>query len=176
MRRPDLPSAAWPSRCDAPAPHEGVLPRRLAAWAVDVAVLTFLAWLLLGWSVLLGAFSFGLLSGLVTPWLLSLPILYGTLSIASPLSATPGQALMGLVVRSEGDGGHPTLGQAFTSTTLYALSWAVGGLALLAPLFSSRARTLHDLFSGTLVLRAAALRQRAPGEAWTMQGRRLADG
>jgi uncharacterized RDD family membrane protein YckC len=159
---------------ETPRPHEGVLPRRLAAWAVDAAIQTVLAWLLLGSSTLLGLFTFGLLWGLLLPWMMALPILYGTLAIASPLSATPGQALLGLVVRSELDGGHPTLGQAFASTSLFALSWASGGMVLLAALFSARGRTLHDLFSGTVVVRAEAVRQGAAD--WDAARAELADG
>jgi uncharacterized RDD family membrane protein YckC len=145
----------------APNPHdadpfEGVIGRRIAAWAVDATLLVLLSWLAWGGAALATMLTIGLAGGLLLlPWALILPILYGTLSIASPLSATPGQALAGLVVRSEGDGTAPSIGQAFTSTTLYALSWATGGVALLAPLFSARSRTLHDLFSGTLVLRRA---------------------
>lgn len=142
-------------------PFEGVIGRRIAAWAIDAALLMVLSWIVWGGAALLAVMTIGLAGGLLLlPWALILPILYGTLCLASPLSATPGQALMGLVVRSEVDGATPSLGQAFTSTTLYALSWAAGGVALLAPLFSARGRTLHDLFSGTLVLRRAGLGQR----------------
>jgi uncharacterized RDD family membrane protein YckC len=137
-------------------PFEGVIGRRIAAWAIDGVMLLLLSWAVWGGAALLTLLTIGLASGLMLlPWALIVPILYGTLSIGSPLSATPGQAALGLVVRSEADGATPSLGQAFTSTTLYALSWAAGGVALLAPLFSARSRTLHDLFSGTLVLRRA---------------------
>lgn len=143
---------------DRPPPFEGVIGRRVLAWLIDGAILVILSWLVWGGTGLLALFTLGLAGGLfLLPWGLVLPILYGTLSIGSPLSATPGQALMGLVVRSESDTGHPSFGQAFTSTTLLALSWAAGGVPLLAAFFSSRSRTLHDLFSDTLVVRAAAL-------------------
>jgi uncharacterized RDD family membrane protein YckC len=139
-------------------PFEGVIGRRIAAWAIDGVLLLLLSWMVWGGAALLTVLTIGLAGGLLLlPWALILPILYGTLSIGSPLSATPGQAVLGLVVRSEVDGAAPSLGQAFTSTTLYALSWAAGGVALLAPLFSARSRTLHDLFSGTLVLRRARM-------------------
>lgn len=137
-------------------PFEGVIGRRIAAWAIDIALLLILSFLVWGGAALLTLLTIGLAGGLMLlPWAMILPILYGTMSIGSPLSATPGQALMGLVVRSEVDCAAPSFGQAFTSTTLYALTWAAGGVALLAPLFSARSRTLHDLFSGTLVLRRA---------------------
>ncbi|NKE47275.1 RDD family protein [Roseomonas frigidaquae] len=141
-----------------PRAFDGVLRRRLAAWMIDAALVLMLSWVVWGGTALLAVFTVGLAGGLLLlPWALIVPILYGTLSIASPLSATPGQAVMGLAVRSDADATAPSLGQAFTSTTLYALSWAAGGLPLLAPLFSGRHRTLHDLFSGTLVVRSALL-------------------
>lgn len=141
-----------------PRAFDGVLRRRIVAWAIDAALVLMLSWVAWGGAALLAVFTIGLAGGLLLlPWAMILPILYGTLSISSPLSATPGQAVMGLAVRSDADGAAPTLGQAFTSTTLYALSWAAGGLPLLAPLFSGRSRTLHDLFSGTLVVRSAVL-------------------
>lgn len=148
-----------------PRPYEGVIGRRIGGWAIDATLLVLLSWMVWGGAALVTLLTLGLAGGLLLllPWGMALPILYGTLCIASPLSATPGQAMMGLVVRSETDGGHPTIGQAFTATTLHALSWAAGGLPLLAPLFSTRARTLHDLFSGTLVMRSAALPRAATG-------------
>ena len=159
------PSRANDASAPPPGPFEGVIGRRVLGWMVDAAILVILAWLIGGGAVVLTLLTMGLAGGLMLlPWGMALPILYATLSIASPLSATPGQALMGLVVRSEGDGGHPSFGQAFTAATLHALSWAAGGLPLLAPAFSSRSRTLHDLFSGTLVMRAAALPQARPAE------------
>ena len=156
------PSRA-PDASDPPPSHfEGIIGRRILGWLIDAAILVILAWIIGGGAVVLALLTMGLAGGLLLlPWGMALPILYATLSIASPLSATPGQALMGLVVRSEADGGHPTFGQAFTTATLHALSWAAGGLPLLAPIFSARSRTLHDLFSGTLVMRSAALPRRA---------------
>ncbi len=141
-----------------PDPFDGVQGRRITAWVIDATLLLVLSWLVWGGAALLAMLTLGFAGGLLLlPWALMLPILYGTLSIASPLSATPGQAVMGLAVRSEVDGAAPSLGQAFTATTLYALSWMAGGVPLLAALFSSRHRTLHDLFSDTLVVRSAYL-------------------
>jgi uncharacterized RDD family membrane protein YckC len=155
--------AATPPR---PAPADGatrgVLPRRLAAWCLDAAILGAIVWWLAG-------------AGLALPVLLLLPLAYGTLTIASPLSGTPGQVLCGLALRSEEDLGQPTPSQAFTATLLYLLCWASGGLAFLAALLSTRGRTAHDLFSGTVLLRAASPRQEAAAApAWPMGS--LADG
>jgi uncharacterized RDD family membrane protein YckC len=135
----------------------GLLPRRLAAWTLDAAILGVIGHSLAG-------------AGLAAPLLLPLPLAYGTLTIASPLSGTPGQVLCGLALRSDEDLGRPTPSQAFTATLIYLLSWASGGLAFLASLASSRRRTPHDLFSGTVMLRA----EEGPVRAWGMGT--LADG
>lgn len=154
----DTPRGDAPPLAHDPALYAGVLPRRLCAWALDAVVLGLLAvafWLV---ALALGMLTLGLATPLLAPLGAALPLLYGTIAISSSLSATPGQAMMGLVVRSEPGLDHPNLAQAFTSTALYLLSWMAGGLPLLAALFSGRRRTLHDLFSGTLVVRASVLR------------------
>jgi uncharacterized RDD family membrane protein YckC len=143
-----------------PALYVGVLPRRILGWAADLLLIGLLG--LVFWALVatIGLLTLGLGWMLLAPLGPALPLAYGTLSIASPLSATPGQALAGLVVRTEAGLGQPGLARAFTATALYGLSLMAFGLPLLAALFSARGRTLHDLLSGTLVVRAAALRTR----------------
>jgi uncharacterized RDD family membrane protein YckC len=143
-----------------PALYEGVLPRRILGWAVDMLLLGLVAAVF--WTVvaMIGLLTLGLGWTLLAPLGSVLPLAYHTLWIASSLSATPGQALAGLVVRAEAGLGQPGLGRAFTSAAFYWLSMMAFGLPLLAALFSARRRTLHDLFSGTLVVRSAALRTR----------------
>ncbi len=86
----------------------GVLTRRLLAWCVDVFLL----------AIVLAAFwTSGLVFGIMTlgfglPLLGLMPLVplaYHCLFMASGLSATPGQALMGLRVRRNDDMGRPKL-------------------------------------------------------------------
>jgi uncharacterized RDD family membrane protein YckC len=146
---------------------EGVLGRRVFAWLIDVLLIGLLLGVL--WFVLL---LFGLLTlGLGLPLLGVLPLVpccYHWLFVAGPASATPGQQALGLVVRRDDDLGRPTPVQAFVFTLVFYLTLAATGLLLLFALFTMRHRTLHDLASGLVVVRARALTG-GPG-SWNMPG------
>ncbi len=146
---------------------EGVLSRRVFAWLIDVLLvgLTLVAL----WFVLL---LFGLLTlGLGLPLLGVLPFVpfcYHFFLVAGSASATPGQQALGLVVRRNDDLGRPTTMQVLVFTLVFFLTLATTGLLLLIALFTERKRTLHDLASGLVVVRARAL-TRGFG-SWNMQG------
>jgi uncharacterized RDD family membrane protein YckC len=134
----------------------GVLSRRCFAWLVDlvlIAVLTWVVWwmlLLFGLATL--GFGFGALS--IVPLV---PFLYNFLSLIGRNAATPGQKVMGLVVRRNADLGPPDALQALIFVVLYYLTLATSGLLLLVALFTDRHRTLHDIFSGLVVVRVDAM-------------------
>ena len=115
---------------------------------------------------------FGVLTlGLGLPLLGVLPFVpfcYHLLFVAGPASATPGQQALGLVVRRNDDLGRPTPLQALIYTLLFYLTLATTGLLLLVALFTIRHRTLHDLASGLVVVRARALTGGLG--SWNMQG------
>jgi len=135
---------------------DGVRTRRCLGWVLDVALVT-IATVSVWWVLaLLGVITFGL------SWpLLSLvpliPFAYHTLFLTGSMSATPGQAAFGLIVRREADLGTPTFVQALISTLVFYLTLATSGLLLLVALVTDRKRTLHDLASGLVVVRAGAL-------------------
>lgn len=143
----------------------GVLSRRVAAWIVDAALIAMLVGA--AWS---GGLVFGLLTlGLALPLLgglPALPILYTWLFVASPLSATPGQALFGLSVRRDADLGRPTLGQALFYALGYYLTLCLGAIWLGVALLTVRRRALHDIVAGLVVVRARALTP--PAGSWNM--------
>jgi len=152
----DIRDIAWsgdpPEPFAAPGYYRGILARRVFAYWVDlfcIALLVALAWLVL-W--LLAIASLGLLSPLLL--LLGLiPVLYHTLSIGGPHSATPGMRLTGVEVRSW-TGERPSYLQAFVQTILfYVTVYPTWSLVLLVALFNERRRTLHDILAGTLVIR-----------------------
>lgn len=109
----------------------GVLSRRFAAWWVDMVLIGVL---------MAGAYTMTAAFGLVTlglgwyllPWVPVVPFLYHWISLASPMSATPGQAMLGLTL-------------------------AVFCPALLIVLFTVRKRSLHDMVSGLVLVRRRAL-------------------
>ena len=146
---------------------EGVLTRRVFAWLLDVLLIGLIFVAL--WFVLM---LFGLLTlGLGLPLLGVLPFIpfcYHMLFLAGPASATPGQQALGLIVRRNDDFGRPTPVQAVVSTLLFYATLATTGLLLLVALFTVRRRSLHDLLSGLVVVRARAL-TRGLG-SWNMQG------
>jgi uncharacterized RDD family membrane protein YckC len=146
---------------------EGVLARRVFAWLIDVLLIGLIVAAL--WLVLL---LFGVLTlGLGLPLLGALPFVpfcYHLLFVAAPASATPGQQALGLVVRRNDDLGRPTPVQALIYTLLFYLTLATTGLLLLFALFTIRHRTLHDLASGLVVVRARALTGGLG--SWNMQG------
>ena len=164
---------AWnASSYDLAAMHEGlltdgVLTRRVLAWFVDLAMIGVIVAVM--WAVL---FTFGIMTlGLGMPLLGLLPFgpfLYHFGFLAGPMSATPGQALFGLIVRRNDDLGPPTALQAVVSTLGYYLTLATSGLLLLVALVTVRRRTMHDLISGLVVVRSRALT--LPHDSWHMPG------
>jgi uncharacterized RDD family membrane protein YckC len=146
---------------------EGVMIRRVFAWLIDIVllglILTALWFVLLLFGVLTLGLGFALLGAL--PFV---PFCYHWLFVASPASATPGQQALGLVVRRNDDLGRPPLLQAFVYTLVFYLTLATTGLLLLFALFTVRHRTLHDLASGLVVVRARALTGGLG--SWNMQG------
>lgn len=148
----------------------GVLTRRCLAWVLDIVVLVILITLL--WMVLFlfGFLTFGLSWGAmaVLPFV---PFLYHFLSLLSAASATPGQRFAGITVRRDADLGPPDGFQALVSVVIYMLTLATSGLLLLIALFTRRHRTLHDLVSGLVVVRAEAMRTlTSPAGRWNMGG------
>lgn len=146
---------------------DGVLMRRSIAWFIDMGLILTIVVLL--W---LALFMFGFVTlGLGMPllgFLPTIPFFYNFGFLASGMSATPGQALMGLVVRRNDDLGPPTMAQALISTVIYYVTLATSGLLLLVALVTIRKRTFHDLLSGLVVIRSRALT--APPAFWNMTG------
>lgn len=134
----------------------GTILRRIIAFALDGLIVVIGVKLL---SVVL--FLFGIVTlGLGMPLLgvlPAVPLLYNWLSLLSPLSATPGQAIMGLIVRRNTDLGAPGAVAALVWVVGFYLSLALWGLPLLLALFTVGRRTAHDLVAGLVVVRAQAL-------------------
>jgi uncharacterized RDD family membrane protein YckC len=139
----------------------GVVIRRVFAWFIDLLLLALI--MLALWLALM---MFGLLTlGLGFPLLGVLPFVpfcYHILFLAGPTSATPGQRMLGLLVRRNDDFGRPTVLQAVISTLVFYLTLATSGLLLLVVLITFRSRTLHDLASGLVVVRIEAIQPLTP--------------
>jgi uncharacterized RDD family membrane protein YckC len=145
----------------------GVMTRRISAWLLDVLlvglVLVALCFVLLLFGILTLGLGMPLLG--VLPFV---PFCYHLFFVASTACATPGQQALGLAVRRNDDLGPPSFAQAFVYTLVFYLTLATTGLLLLIALFTIRHRTLHDLASGLVVVRARALT--GGFGSWNMQG------
>jgi uncharacterized RDD family membrane protein YckC len=152
----EIQDHAWtgdpPDPFAAPEYYRGVLVRRVFAYCVDlfcIGLLMLFAWLVLAFLTLA---SFGLLSPLLL-MLGVIPVLYHTLSIGGPHSATPGMRLTSIEVRSW-TGERPSYLQAFVQTILfYVTVYPTWSLILLVALLNRRRRTVHDILAGTVVIR-----------------------
>jgi uncharacterized RDD family membrane protein YckC len=146
---------------------DGVTGRRVVAWLVDAIVVGLVLLVLNVGLWLVGFLTFGLgwflLGGL---WVI--PLAYVFIFVTSPGQATPGQALMGLVVVRDEDLGRPTPAQALVYAVAYAVTMWAGAFWLIAAFFTRRARCLHDIVAGLAVLRADAVSLSVPG--WSMAG------
>ncbi len=145
----------------------GVMSRRCVAWVIDLVLIAVLIWVLWWILVMFGLLTFGL--GFAAMSILPLvPFCYHFFSLLSMASATPGQRMMGLIVRRNDDLGPPTGLQALLTVLLFYLTMATSGLLLVVALFTVRHRTLHDVVSGLVVVRVRALT--AGGGGWNMYG------
>ena len=151
----------------------GVLTRRVFAFLLDLLLIGVIVAGL--WA---GLFLFGLLTlGLGFPLLGLLPAvppLYHFLFLASPLSATPGQSLLGLVVRRNDDLGRPDMLEALVSVVGFYVTLALGAVWLVVALLTTRRRTLHDMVAGLVVVRTDSLAAMTspltpPGGPWNMR-------
>lgn len=148
---------------------EGVLPRRILAWLIDAVLIALLVFGLWWLFLMIGLLTLGLGFGLkaLLPFV---PFLYNVLSLLSGPSATPGQQICGLTMRRDADLGPPTPLQALISVVVYYVTLATSGLLLLVALVTARRRTLHDLLSGLVVVRVAAMEALTrPGQVWNMR-------
>src|SRR5215475_15634118 len=145
--------ANLPDPAALPEAYEGVLWRRTLAYFVDlccIAVLAILVWILFA---VLWVLSFGLLGPVL--WFLFglIPLAYHTLLLSGPWSATIGMRLFDVELRSI-TGERPGFLQALAQTALFYLTIGLTcSLILLVVFLNRHRRTLHDLLTGTLVVR-----------------------
>jgi uncharacterized RDD family membrane protein YckC len=78
--------------------------------------------------------------------------LYHTCSVALA-GRTPGMRISALQAVDAHKASVPTTGQCARRALVYMLSLATGGLGILYSLFDAEGRTLHDILSGTVVVR-----------------------
>ncbi len=136
-----------------PGRLDGVIWRRVFAYAFDAAIIGTLVGA--GFVALLPlvVVSFGLLWGVAMFALSLIPATYHTLLIGGSRSATWGQRLFDLQV-CRLDGGRPDYVQALILTVLFYVSVALTAFLILAVIPFTRYRQgVHDLLANVIVLR-----------------------
>jgi uncharacterized RDD family membrane protein YckC len=134
---------------------KGVIWRRVFAYGVDIVLIGLLTGLVFLALSPLVVISFGLLWGPATLVLAAVPVAYHTLLIGGRKSATWGQRMFDLEVRSL-EGGRPSYLQALILTVLFYVSVGLTSFLILAvALFTRYRQGVHDLLANVIILRRA---------------------
>ena len=157
MNETDTARSTLPDPQTAPELFEGVLTRRVVAFFIDLMVM----------SVMILAFAFaGLIAGFVTfglGWLAlvfvvpATIVLYYGATLGSPKRATLGMRMMDIVLtpaRSKPLDGWMAIIHA---GVFWLTTWISWPLSLLFALFTPRRQMIHDLVTGTLMLRRSPM-------------------
>ncbi|HLL27383.1 MAG TPA: RDD family protein [Xanthobacteraceae bacterium] len=152
-----------------PECFEGVLPRRVVAFFIDVALIVGPIILLALFIFIFGLVTFGLgwfLFWTLSPVFVIWAILYVGLTLAAPQSATLGMRVMELELRTWYGGRMYFLLGAVHAIFFWVSVSALSPFVLLVGLVNRQHRLLHDFLTGTVMInnasRAAALRR--PGK------------
>lgn len=152
QNQPTLPDPAT-----APELFEGLLTRRVLAFFIDLVVM----------GAMILAFAFvGLIAGFLTfglAWLALVFVIPATIllyygaTLGSPKRATIGMQMMDIVLT-------PTRGQPldgwmaiFHAAVFWLTTWISWPLSLLFALFTPRRQMIHDLVTGTLMVRRSPM-------------------
>jgi uncharacterized RDD family membrane protein YckC len=149
-----------------PELFDGVLPRRLLAFAIDIGVILVPVALAFVVIILFGLVTFGLgwaLLGVLYPGTVIWALAYYGLTLGGPASATIGMRVLEIEMRTwYGAPCYFVLG-AVHAVAFYVSMSVLTPLVLLVCFFNTRHRLLHDMVLGTVVInnpgRAAALRR-----------------
>lgn len=160
--RTGFPFGVRPNAYDPAAEPElfqGVLARRMLAFAIDVVVIAIpllMAWIFI---FVFGLITFGL--GWFLFWILSpvsviWALIYYGMTLGSPASATLGMRAMGLQMRTwYGSPAYFVLGAVHAVVFWISVS-ILTPLILLLGLFNARRRLLHDFVVGAVIINSSS--------------------
>jgi uncharacterized RDD family membrane protein YckC len=157
MEQTDVTRPRLPDPTSSPELFEGLLTRRTFAFVIDLIAIGFL---LLGFSllgVIAGFFTFGLAwLGLLIVVPASV-VFYYSVTLGSSARATLGMRAMDLVLTPAR--GQPLDGwmALFHAGLFWITAWISLPLSLLFVLFTPRRQMLHDLITGTLMVRRSPM-------------------
>ena len=157
MNAPQTAAVTLPDPQTAPELFEGLLTRRVLAFFIDLVVMgaMILAFALVG--LIAGFVTFGLgWLALVFVVPATIVLYYGA-TLGSPRRATLGMQAMDIVLT-------PTRGQPLDgwmamihAGVFWLTTWISWPLSLLFALFTPRRQMIHDLVTGTLMLRRSPM-------------------
>ena len=143
-----------PARLDDLRVYQGVLSRRIMAFIIDYMLVALIVIPVAVIVFLLGIVTLGLGWALFSILIPGVALIYVWKTLGGPAQATLGMRAMS--IRLERIDGVPVDGLVAVVHTV--LFWAgnvlLTPLILLAPMFLSRKRTVHDLLLGTVVIRS----------------------
>ena len=153
-----------------PELFEGVLPRRVVAFAIDYIILAIPVVLVAMFIFIFGIVTLGLgwaLYLLLSPGAVIWALVYFGMTLGGPRSATIGMRVMDLEMRTwYGTPAYFVLGAVHAIAFWFTVSFFTP-FVLLVAFFNPRRRLLHDILLGTVVInnsvRAAALRSTMTG-------------
>ncbi len=157
MEQTDVTRPRLPDPTRSPELFEGLLTRRTFAFVIDLIAIgfLFLGFSLLG--VIAGFFTFGLAwLGLLIVVPASV-VFYYSVTLGSSARATLGMRAMDLVLTPAR--GQPLDGwmALFHAGLFWITAWISLPLSLLFVLFTPRRQMLHDLITGTLMVRRSPM-------------------
>jgi uncharacterized RDD family membrane protein YckC len=136
----------WPA-----GTFDGVIWARSLAFIADLVIVSVLILAATIVFAVLGILTFGLLwPGMALSPLIAL--VYFTLTLGGPHSATPGMRWQGIELRTW-DGRRPGYLQGALQTIVFYVTASLTVFLLIVPFLNERRRCLHDYLCGTVVIR-----------------------
>lgn len=157
------PMAFLPDPINSPELFDGLLPRRAMAFGIDAAIMLVILALVTIVGGIAGFFTFGLAWASLIVILPAVIVVYHAITLGSPRRATIGMQTMDLVLTPTR--GTPLNGpMAFIHAALFWLTfWISWPISLAFVLFTPRQQMLHDLITGTLMLRRSPMERHWAG-------------
>lgn len=153
-RRAELPDPA-----SHPELFDGVLTRRVFAYLIDVAIMAVVVGALFVVGLIFSVLTFGI-GAIALPLIVPVVVIgYYALTLGSPRRATIGMSAMDIVLTPTR--GRPLDGwKILVHPLVFWIScWFAWPVSLLIALFTPRREMVHDLVTGTLMVRRSPMVQ-----------------
>ncbi len=147
-----------PDPNETPELFDGILTRRVLAYVVDFVIISVFTGIVALFSVIMGFFTFGL-ALLTLPFCLPIAVLiYYAATLGSPRRSTVGMQMFDIVLTPTSGpplDGWKSLIHPFVFWLTIWLFWPL----LFIGLFTQRRQLLHDMITGSLMVRKSPMQQ-----------------